>query len=105
MSERWVPVCPRSSVNAKEMLLQEADDDEVVLVEVEGRVYAFDAICTHAFGYLDQGDLVGYHVFCPLHEGRFDVRTGEVVAGEPEEPINVYETRVEDGTVYVNLSD
>jgi naphthalene 1,2-dioxygenase system ferredoxin subunit len=105
MSEKWVSVCPRSSLSADEMLLEEAAGNEVVLTEIEGEVYAFDAICTHALGYLDQGDLVGYHVLCPLHEGRFDVRTGEVVAGEPEEPISVYQTRVEDGTVYVNVTD
>lgn len=105
MSDKWVSVCPRSSVHAGEMVLQETDGNEVVLAEVEGQVYAFDAICTHALGYLDQGDLVGHQVVCPLHEGRFDIRTGEVVAGEPEEPINVYETRVDGDTVYVNVPE
>jgi naphthalene 1,2-dioxygenase ferredoxin component len=102
---KWVPVCARSAVVPGAMALEDADGVEVVLAEVEGQVYAFDAICTHAFGYLDQGELSGHEVLCPLHEGRFDVRTGDVVAGEPTEPIAVYPTRVDEGTVYVDVSD
>lgn len=105
MPEKWVPVCARNSLSGDEMLLGDAGDNEIVLAEIEGEVHAFDAICTHALGYLDQGELVGYHVVCPLHEGRFDVRTGEVVSGEPDEPISVYQTRVEDGTVYVKVAE
>ena len=104
MAEKWVSVCPRSALSASEMQLEDAGGNEVVLAEVEGEVYAFEAICTHALGYLDQGELSGYQVLCPLHEGRFDVRTGEVVAGEPEEPIAVYPTRTQDGTVYVDIA-
>jgi nitrite reductase/ring-hydroxylating ferredoxin subunit len=103
MPENWVSVCPRNSLTAGEMTLEEVEGNEVVLAEVNGAVYAFDAICTHALGYLDQGDLEGYQVLCPLHEGRFDVRTGEVVSGEPDEPIGVYPTRVQDDTVFVNI--
>lgn len=86
------------------MVMEELDGDEVVLAEVEGQVYAFDGICTHALGYLDQGELKGHEVHCPLHEGRFDIRTGEVISGEPEEPICVYRTKVEGDLVYVDKS-
>lgn len=105
MPEKWVPVCPRSALLSGEMVLEDAGGSEVVLADVDGEVYAFDAICTHAFGYLDQGELEGHQVLCPLHEGRFDVRTGEVVAGEPDEPVTVYPTRVEEDTVYVDIAN
>lgn len=105
MTDNWVPVCPRGTVPTGEMTMAEVGDREIVLADIDGDVFAFDGICTHALGYLDQGELDGYQVLCPLHEGRFDVRTGKVVAGEPTEPIDVYPTRIEDDTVYLKLPE
>jgi naphthalene 1,2-dioxygenase system ferredoxin subunit len=99
----WLPVCPLAAVKGGEMTMHEVDGHEIVLAEVDNRVYAFDAICTHALGYLDQGDLTGYEVRCPLHEGRFDIRSGEVLGGEPQVPIEVYPVQVEGDTVYVEF--
>jgi naphthalene 1,2-dioxygenase ferredoxin component len=105
MADKWIPVCPRSAVGAGEMVMEEVGDREIVLADVDGEVFAFDGICTHALGYLDQGELDGYQVMCPLHEGRFDIRTGKVVSGEPEEPIEVYPARVTDGTIYLEVPE
>ncbi|MGX7677719.1 Rieske (2Fe-2S) protein [Jatrophihabitans sp. DSM 45814] len=105
MPSNWVPVCQRSSLAAGEMALEDANGEEVVLAEVDGEVFAFAAICTHALGYLDQGELEGHEVLCPLHEGRFDIRTGKVISGEPEEPIDVYPTKIDGDTVYVEIND
>lgn len=105
MPEKWVQACPRAALAPAKMVMEEVGDREIVLADVGGQVFAFDGICTHAFGFLDQGELEGHEVLCPLHEGRFDIRTGQVVAGEPDEPIGVYATRVEDDIVYVQLPD
>ena len=105
MVDKWVPVCSRSALSSGQMTMEEVGDREIVLADVDGEVFAFDGICTHALGYLDQGELEGYQVLCPLHEGRFDVRTGKVVGGEPTEPIEVYPTRVDDGTILVEVPE
>jgi naphthalene 1,2-dioxygenase ferredoxin component len=104
MPENWVPACKMSTLQSGEMVMEEVDGREIVFAEVNNQVHAFDGICTHALGYLDQGELDGYQVMCPLHEGRFDIRTGEVVSGEPDEPITVYPAKVEDGTIYIDLA-
>jgi nitrite reductase/ring-hydroxylating ferredoxin subunit len=40
-------------------------------------------------------------VTCPWHFSSFDIRTGEIVDSPAEEPIAVYEVKVEDGGIYV----
>jgi naphthalene 1,2-dioxygenase system ferredoxin subunit len=105
MATTWVPACARSALTKGEMTMEQIGDREIVLADVDGEVFAFDGICTHALGYLDQGELDGYQVLCPLHEGRFDVRTGQVVSGEPTEPIEVYATRIDGETVVVEIPE
>jgi nitrite reductase/ring-hydroxylating ferredoxin subunit len=40
-------------------------------------------------------------VECPFHGGQFNVRTGEVVASPPEEPLPVYPVQVEGDEIRV----
>lgn len=72
----------------------------VMLVRVGGEVFAVDAICTHAMGYLDEGELKGHEVVCPLHRARFDVRTGEVTKRPAKEPLGCYRVWEHDDRIY-----
>src|SRR6185503_12781291 len=50
---------------------------EIVLVRLEGRLYALDSLCPHEGGRIGEGPLwEGRFVSCPLHLYRFDPRTG-----------------------------
>lgn len=82
-------------VRAGEMLLVQVDGQDVVLANVDGQIVAFGNECTHRGGPLSEGILEGGIVECPYHQGRFDVRTGEVVDEPPEEPIPTYQVQVE----------
>ena len=62
-------------------------DDPALAVRLEdGSLVGYSSVCTHlACGVLyrrDEGDL-----YCPCHEGHFDLRTGEPVAGPPNRPL------------------
>ncbi|MEX0801269.1 MAG: non-heme iron oxygenase ferredoxin subunit [Dehalococcoidia bacterium] len=84
-----------SDVPAGEMLLVQVDGQDVVLANVDGQIVAFGNECTHRGGPLSEGILEDGIVECPYHQGRFDVRTGEVVDEPPEEPIPTYKVQVE----------
>jgi nitrite reductase/ring-hydroxylating ferredoxin subunit len=45
--------------------------------------------------------LDGGVVECPFHGGQFDVRTGEVVASPPEEPVATYPVQVDGDDISV----
>ncbi|HSP54147.1 MAG TPA: Rieske 2Fe-2S domain-containing protein, partial [Dehalococcoidia bacterium] len=68
---------------------------------VGGEFFAFSNTCTHRGGPLGEGILTGGVVECPFHAGQFNVRTGEVVAPPPQEPVRTYRVRVEDGEIRV----
>jgi naphthalene 1,2-dioxygenase system ferredoxin subunit len=84
-----------------EMMLATAGGKELLLARVGDEYLAVDSVCTHALGYLDQGTVDGFEVVCPLHSGRFDLRTGEALWGPPVDPLTTYEVRLEGDDVLV----
>jgi nitrite reductase/ring-hydroxylating ferredoxin subunit len=84
-----------------QMRLVTVGGKDVVLVRVAGEFYAVDSVCTHNQGYLDEGSLSGCEIVCPLHSGRFDLRTGAATWGPVFDPLTTYEVRVECAEVLV----
>ena len=82
------------------------DGREIILVKAAGQIYAMDIMCTHQSTWLDSGlvDVASFEVECPLHEGRFDLRTGAVTHDPPTEPLKTYPVRIEGNDIYVGLS-
>ena len=80
-------------------------DGTVVVVArlQDGSLAAFDVMCTHEECPLSEGELEGDHVVCYCHSGEFDVLTGAVVKGPPEDSIPVYPIRAFDGELQVQL--
>ena len=91
----FVKIAELSDLAAGEMMVVEVGGERVLLVNVEGNVYACDDICSHAFASLSEGDLNGVEVECPLHGSAFNVTTGEAVTPPADESIKIYQLRVE----------
>jgi nitrite reductase/ring-hydroxylating ferredoxin subunit len=49
---------------------------ELLLANVNGKIYAIDNICSHEECGLNEGNLDGYIVTCPCHGAKYDIRTG-----------------------------
>ena len=81
----------------------EVDGVLVVLVNLDGQLYAVEDVCTHDGGPLGEGKLDGCELICPRHGARFDVRTGAATRMPAIEPAPTYEVRVEDGNVLVEV--
>ncbi|MFO1200593.1 MAG: non-heme iron oxygenase ferredoxin subunit [Burkholderiaceae bacterium] len=93
-----------------------ADDlptDDVVGVVVGGRdiaiytvgeeVFATDNICTHGQARLCDGFLDGHEIECPLHQGKFDVRSGKPTCDPVTEAVRSYPVRLDGRRVCVQL--
>ncbi|MBV8362654.1 MAG: Rieske 2Fe-2S domain-containing protein [Deltaproteobacteria bacterium] len=58
----------------------DANGRPLLLSHFDGRFFAIDAICSHAGGRLEDGELEGRCVVCPIHSAVFDLTTGKVSA-------------------------
>lgn len=74
---------------------------EIAVYLVDGTYYATSNICTHASALLTDGFMEGCEVECPLHNARFDVRTGEVLSSPAEVDLETFKVRVVGANVEV----
>ena len=97
----FVIVAVADDLKAGEMRAFEVRGTKVAVANVADTFYAFDDTCTHLQCSLAEGDLEETTVICPCHGSEFDVRSGEVLQGPAREPVETYETRIEDGGLKV----
>ncbi len=89
------------------------DEDDVIQVEVEGQVlaiyrledgfYATDGICSHAEACLADGFVMDGFIECPLHQGRFEIKTGKARSAPATEDLRTYELKIEGSRILVRL--
>ena len=74
---------------------------DIALYGTEDGIHATDNICTHGHARLCDGFLEGHEIECPLHQGRFDVRSGKAMCAPLTEDLRSYPVKIEDGRVYL----
>lgn len=68
---------------------------------VDGQYYAVDDVCTHEFAFLSEGYCEAGVIECPLHQARFDVRTGDPLAPPASVCLARYRTEMQGDIVKV----
>ncbi len=76
---------------------------KLALFNVGGKIYCIDNSCTHAEGPLCEGNLDGSTIECPWHGSKFDITTGKVLEAPATEPVKTYQTKIENGEVFVKV--
>lgn len=76
---------------------------QVAIANVDGALYAFGDVCTHAQCSLAEGELDGTTVTCPCHGSEFDITTGAVRNPPATEPVPIFPVRVEGEAIQVQV--
>jgi 3-phenylpropionate/trans-cinnamate dioxygenase ferredoxin subunit len=99
----WHPAAEASAVGDNQVLGVTVAGVPVALYRLEGEVYATHDVCTHEEALLSEGYVDGGCVECPLHQARFNIKTGAAESAPATEPVKTYPTKVEGGRVFVDL--
>jgi nitrite reductase/ring-hydroxylating ferredoxin subunit len=106
MADTWVRVTAVADVPENGMTGVRLGDREIAVYHLPGGEFrATDNVCTHEYAQLSDGWLENGEIECPLHAGRFDVRTGKALCAPVEQDLPIYEVRVEGADVLVKLPD
>ncbi len=84
----WIEVAKTGRIPDGTMKHIRALRTELCIVNDGGIFYAVGDRCPHMNASLSMGTLEGTMVTCPLHNARFDVKTGKKLSGPGEPKIN-----------------
>jgi naphthalene 1,2-dioxygenase system ferredoxin subunit len=103
MSSKWIDFYAQNDVPEDNVVGVDIEGKNLALFSVKGELFVTDGICTHGHAYLCDGYLEDFEIECPLHQGKFDIRTGKAMCAPVMEDIKSYPVKIENGRVFVDL--
>ncbi len=91
--EGWVRVAARGDLAEGEVIGVVVAGREIAVYDLGGELFATDDVCTHAYAKLSDGWVDRGEIECPLHAGRFDVKSGAATAPPCIDAIKTYPVR------------
>ena len=97
-------LCNVFDVAPGEMLAVEVDGAPPLAVyNLDGEFFVTSNVCTHALATLTDGYLEGDIVECPMHGGKFNVKSGEATHFPCIEPLRTFDVTIGNGQVLIDL--
>ena len=102
-TQQWHEVSHLDDLWEGDMASYDVEGTSVLLVNVDGEVFAYKNRCPHQEWALDDGDLEDNKLTCAQHLWEFDVCTGKGINPSSSELVR-YECQVsDDGAISVSL--
>ncbi|NDZ17915.1 ferredoxin [Variovorax sp. WS11] len=99
----WTRIAAATQLQDDEVISVALGDAQLALYRSAGEFHVTDNVCTHQYALLSDGYVEDGCIECPLHQARFDLRTGAALCAPATQPIRVYPVRVEGNDVLVDV--
>ena len=100
---QWIDATAMDEVPQDDVIGIVVAGRDIAMYNAGGEIFATDNICTHGHARLCEGFLEGHEIECPLHQRKFDLRTGQPTCAPATEAIRSYPVRIEGGRVWLAL--
>lgn len=100
----WIEASRADEIDAEDVM--RFDHGSLTLAiyrSADDKFYATDGLCTHEQVHLADGLVMDNIIECPMHNGRFDYRTGEAKGAPVCVNLKTYPVKVENGKVLVGI--
>ena len=97
------PIIAAAELWDGDMIARRVDGLDVLLVRLNGVVYAYENRCAHQGVALSEGRLDGHVLTCRAHHWQYDVRVGSGI-NPATACLRRFEVKVEDGSVFVDVN-
>ena len=104
MSENnWIEVAKADSIDMDDLIRFDHDEKTYCVYKLEDGYYATDGLCTHETVHLEDGLVMDDEIECPMHQGIFNIKTGEVIQDPPCEALKTYPLKIEEEKIYIKI--
>ena len=101
--EEWVAALAVGEIEKNGVTLARAGGRDYVIYDAPDGLYASLAYCTHQGALLRDGYFDRHLIECPLHQGCFDIRTGEPRGAPATRRLRVVEVRTRGDVVELRV--
>ncbi len=102
-SDGWHRVAKASAVREGEPVSVDIADQNIALCRLGTSIYAIDNICSHEYACLSDGLVEDGEIECPLHQARFDIKSGKALTEPATVNLRTFEVKVEGDDVLVRV--
>ena len=100
---RLIRVCSIDELKDRKKMVVEIDNESVLILFANGRVYALSNICTHEYAEMMNGLVVDDTITCPVHLSRFKLDSGEVLNPPAEKPLKTYKVIEKNNEIFIEV--
>ena len=117
---KWIKAIPQNELPDGTKKVVSLEDKSILFINHQGNIYALASACPHMHLPLKNGKITeDGHIICPWHHSKFDLKTGEVKEWSPwppgagklmgmlskEKNLPVYQTRIEEENIFIDIED
>ena len=99
----WILVGTADNIEVEDIIRFDHNDKTFCVYKLEDGFYATDGICTHEAVHLEDGLVMENEIECPMHQGVFDIKTGEAISPPACDDLKTYPVKVENNNIYIQI--
>jgi len=99
----WIEIDNAGTLQNDEAMPLSLGNLQLAVFRSDDEYFVTDNVCTHQYALLSDGYLEDGCIECPLHQARFDIRTGKAMCAPATADIRTYPVKFEDNRVWVEL--
>jgi 3-phenylpropionate/trans-cinnamate dioxygenase ferredoxin subunit len=101
---QWIDACAANEIATEDVKRFDAQGRTFALYHSpDNTFYATDGLCTHEKVHLADGLVMDNIIECPMHNGRFDYRTGAAKGAPVCIDLKTYPVKVEGGRLLIDI--
>jgi naphthalene 1,2-dioxygenase ferredoxin component len=103
MGDQWKTIVSVNELIDDDVIGVVVDGKDLAIYSIQGEVYVTDNICTHGLARLSDGFVEDGQIECPLHQGKFCIKTGKALSAPLETDVQTYPSKIDNDQVYAAI--
>lgn len=100
----WVDICAVDDIEEEDVIRFDHNGRTfAVYRDLDGEVFCTDGLCTHEKVHLADGLVLDDTIECPMHNGRFNFKTGAALRTPACVDLATYPARIHEGRIEAAL--